>query len=115
MTDQAEDIRRRLEARQGGKPYVPPPSESVSESSLVSKPTAPLAPQTQALARRRKVEAAINDIGNAQPVVIVDIKMKFLSMVMFMVKWAFATIPAVIIIAVITWLLFILIGVLFHS
>lgn len=39
--------------------------------------------------------------GDRQPVVVVDIQMKFWSMVVFMVKWAFAAIPAIIIIAVI--------------
>ena len=38
---------------------------------------------------------------DAQPVVVVDIQMRFWSMVVFMVKWAFAAIPALIIIGVI--------------
>ncbi|AKX43992.1 hypothetical protein AKN87_01860 [Thiopseudomonas alkaliphila] len=37
-------------------------------------------------------------IKNANPVVVVDIEMTFWSMVVFMVKWAFASIPAFIII-----------------
>lgn len=36
-----------------------------------------------------------------QEVVVVDIQMRFWSMVGFMVKWAFATIPALIILIVI--------------
>lgn len=36
-----------------------------------------------------------------QPVIVVDIQMRFWSMVVFMVKWAFAAIPALIIIALI--------------
>lgn len=39
--------------------------------------------------------------GDSQPVVVVDIQMRFWSMVVFMVKWAFAAIPAIIIIGVI--------------
>lgn len=38
---------------------------------------------------------------DAQPVVVVDIQMRFWSMVVFMVKWAFAAIPALIIIGLI--------------
>ncbi len=37
----------------------------------------------------------------AKPVVITDIRMRFWSMVWFMVKWAIAAIPALIILAVI--------------
>ena len=36
-----------------------------------------------------------------QPVVVVDVRMSFWSMVVFMVKWAFATIPAILIILII--------------
>lgn len=39
-----------------------------------------------------------NEIGNN--VVVVDIKMPFMSMVVFMVKWAIASIPAIIILLV---------------
>jgi hypothetical protein len=38
---------------------------------------------------------------NSNSVVITDIQMPFLSMVVFMVKWAFASIPAIIIIALV--------------
>lgn len=44
---------------------------------------------------------AVQAISGSQPVVVVDIQMKFWSMVVFMVKWAFAAIPALIIIGVI--------------
>ncbi len=37
----------------------------------------------------------------ANPVTIVDIKMPFLSMVVFMVKWIVASIPAIIILMII--------------
>lgn len=49
-------------------------------------------------------EAVYNHQG-AQAVVVVDVKMGFWSMVVFMVKWAFAAIPAMIIVALITALL----------
>lgn len=48
---------------------------------------------------RHKPASAV--IGDSQPVVVVDIQMRFWSMVVFMVKWAFAAIPALIIIALI--------------
>ncbi len=38
---------------------------------------------------------------NEQPVVVVDIRMKFWSMVIFMIKLAFASIPAAIVITVV--------------
>jgi hypothetical protein len=39
----------------------------------------------------------------AKPVVVVDINMSFGAMVMFMVKWAFAAIPALLIILLLVW------------
>lgn len=39
--------------------------------------------------------------GTPSPVVVVDIQMKFMSMVVFMIKWVLAAIPAMIILAVI--------------
>lgn len=41
--------------------------------------------------------------ARASPVVVVDVRMPFESMVLFMVKWAFASIPAAIIIAVLVF------------
>ena len=38
---------------------------------------------------------------NSREVVVVDIRMKFWSMVVFMVKWVIASIPAIIILAII--------------
>jgi hypothetical protein len=43
-------------------------------------------------------------------VVVKDIKMPFSSMVVFMVKWAIATIPALIILAVVGSILFSVLG-----
>jgi hypothetical protein len=45
--------------------------------------------------------AAQRDQGRAQPVVVVDLKMSFSSMVWFMVKWVIASIPAMIILILI--------------
>jgi hypothetical protein len=38
---------------------------------------------------------------NGTEVIVVDVKMPFLSMVVFMVKWAIAAIPAIIILVII--------------
>jgi len=61
--------------------------------------------ENSANAARAKMAPAVLDAHSkypgAQPVVVVDIKMSFWSMVVFMVKWAFAAIPAILIIAVI--------------
>ncbi len=45
-----------------------------------------------------------------QQVVITDIRMPFFSMVMFMVKWALASIPAFLILALLGSLLMVLLG-----
>ena len=48
----------------------------------------------------------MNDEANIQRIVVTDIHMPFWSMVIFMVKWALASIPAIIIltvIAVLAW------------
>lgn len=50
------------------------------------------------------------DGTNRQEVVVVDLKMSFWSMVVFMVKWAIAAIPAIIILAVIGTLVAIVLG-----
>lgn len=103
MTDQADEIRQRLEARQQGVPFAPPQN---SESPVSPKP---FRPETQAaLEKRRKLNAALAETAQAQPVVIVDIRMRFWSMAWFMVKWSFATIPALVIIFSIMWALFLL-------
>ena len=45
-----------------------------------------------------QVRAALAEYPGAQPVVVIDLNMNFWSMVKFMVKWAFASIPALLII-----------------
>ena len=50
---------------------------------------------------------------NAQRLVVTDIKVPFLSMVVLMVKWALAAIPAVIILIVIGTILSMALGFLF--
>ena len=43
----------------------------------------------------------MSDEGSSRNVIVTDIHMPFLSMVIFMVKWALASIPAIIILMVI--------------
>lgn len=58
-------------------------------------------------------DAEMRRIQNSQPVVVTDIDMPFGSMVVFMVKWALASIPAIIILTIIGMVVFgILTGVL---
>lgn len=112
MTDQAEEIRRRLEAHAQGK--TPPPTSKQSDPSPPSsfQPSIPAHqnPVMAETARQRKMEAAIADISRAQPVVVVDVKIKFWSLVVLMIKVAFAAIPAAIIIWIISLLIIGVIG-----
>lgn len=63
--------------------------------------------ERKANSERLSVPQVIRDVAEkypgAQPVVVVDIKMGFWSMVVFMVKWVIATIPAAIILALIVY------------
>lgn len=43
------------------------------------------------------VKAAMAEYRGAQPVVVLDVNMSFSSMVVFMIKWALASIPALLI------------------
>lgn len=47
------------------------------------------------------VQEALKKYPGAQPVVVVDIGMNFGSMIWFMVKWALASIPALIILFIV--------------
>ena len=53
--------------------------------------------------------------GNDSRVTVVDIRMPFLSMVVFMVKWVIASIPAIIILAVLGSVLFSMFGSFFSG
>jgi hypothetical protein len=48
-------------------------------------------------------QVARNQTNGAQQVVVKDVSMSFGSMVVFMVKWAIAAIPAAIILFIVTW------------
>lgn len=71
---------------------------------------------TVALAKASPVvRAALHDYPGAQPVVVVDLKMSFWSMVVFMVKWAIAAIPAFLILFLIGTVLVSFVGGFFSS
>jgi hypothetical protein len=50
------------------------------------------------------LKAATRDLDGVQPVVVVDVHMRFGSMVMFMIKWSVASIPAFLILFVMGWI-----------
>src|SRR5215831_9888665 len=56
---------------------------------------------TNGLILRHKGGVTMSDEGNRQHVIVTDIHMPFWSMVIFMVKWALASIPAIIILTLI--------------
>lgn len=58
------------------------------------------------------VEEATRGLTGVQPVVVVDVQMRFMSMVRFMVMWAFASIPAAMIVGLIFYAIFKLFGAL---
>lgn len=113
MIDQAEEIRRRLEALQNktGTPLPPPTPSTNSEPTAFGTPppvphtSPPLHPETEARVRKLKADAAIADPSNAQPVVVVDVRIRFLSMMVLLIKMSIAAIPAMII-TILFWMLF---------
>lgn len=56
------------------------------------------------------VEQATRGLAGVQPVVVVDVQMRFMSMVRFMVMWAFASIPAAMIVGLILYAIFKVLG-----
>lgn len=53
-----------------------------------------------------RVKEALSEYQGATPVVVLDLKMSFFSMIWFMVKWALASIPALIILVFIGTIFF---------
>ncbi|EQM69996.1 hypothetical protein QYE80_27235 [Pseudomonas tohonis] len=85
-----------------------------AEQPVTQKPTAPAADvvaQAREINSRRAapvtsayLKAATKGLEGVQPVVVVDVHMRFGSMVMFMIKWAVASIPALLILGAIGWI-----------
>jgi predicted nucleic acid-binding Zn-ribbon protein len=68
------------------------------EQSAQQQAAADSAAKKQAFnAHSPAVRAAMAEYKGAQPVVVLDVNMSFNSMVVFMIKWAIAAIPAMII------------------
>lgn len=74
---------------------------SCPECSVVSKPSAFVKPSQPSA-----TSVALDSKPDSKKVVVTDIQMPFESMVIFMIKWAFASIPAAIILGVV-WMLLI--------
>ena len=66
--------------------------------------------QAAANAVAPNVRQAMASFRGAQPVVVLDVNMSFGSMVIFMIKWALAAIPAILILSLIGFFLVFLIG-----
>ena len=61
------------------------------------------------------VSAAMNGYDGAQPVVVVDLRMSFFSMMWFMVKGVIASIPALIILTIFFFIVSVMFGGLFGA
>lgn len=64
---------------------------------------------------KRRAEMEENKSRDEQKVVVTDIRMPFWSMVVFMVKWVFASIPAMIIFSVVIGLIMAVLTALFGA
>ena len=97
----------------GEKNTIPENAEGISDAEIKSEHTISDAfddgNNKQSDSKTIEVSTHKGNSTQFQPVTIEDIKMPFGSMVQFMVKWAIASIPAIIII----WILFMLLISLF--
>ena len=87
----------------GEKNTIPKSAEGISESEIKSEHTISDAfdDDSNKQSNSKTIEVSATQSHNANEVIITDIKMKFGSMVEFMVKWVFASIPAIIILIII--------------
>lgn len=75
-------------------------SEPVQAGTAEPLPAAPAPVKTKSSSFKlaaNQVEVATHGLNGAHPVVVVDVQMRFWSMIVFMVKWSLAAIPALII------------------
>lgn len=86
---------------------------SSAQPAPVSPPVAPAPKKQQAFPAHAQV--ANRGIELAQPVVVVDIQMRFWSMVVFMIKFALASIPALLALTLIAAAFTSVVGVWFTS
>lgn len=87
----------------GEKNTIPKSAEGISESEIKSEHTISdsFNDGSNKQSNSKTIEVSATQSHNANEVIITDIKMKFGSMVEFMVKWAVASIPAFIILCII--------------
>lgn len=79
-------------------------SEPTIKLDVVEKARAINQANRRASATSSYLAAATKGLDGVQPVVVVDVHMRFGSMVMFMIKWAIASIPAFLILLLIGWI-----------
>lgn len=97
--DKARAHMERMEKSQA--PTAPPPaSEIVNVADEREKLRIGMVREAAGKGDSGQVLDAIEKYPGAQPVVVVDLRMSFSSMVVFMVKWVIACIPAFIIVFV---------------
>lgn len=102
--DKARAHMERMEKSQA--PISPPPaSDIVNVADEREKLRIGMVREAAGKGYSGQVLDAIEKYPGAQPVVVVDLRMSFWSMVVFMVKWVIASIPAFLILAVL-WVLF---------
>ena len=91
----------------GEKNTIPKSAEGISESEIKSEHTISDAfdDDSNKQSNSKTIEVSATQSHNANEVIITDIKMKFGSMVEFMVKWVFASIPAIIILIALFYLI----------
>ena len=91
----------------GEKNTIPKSAEGISESEIKSEHTISDAfdYDSNKQSNSKTIEVSATQSHNANEVIITDIKMKFGSMVEFMVKWVFASIPAIIILIALFYLI----------
>ena len=87
----------------GEKNTIPKSAEGISESEIKSEHTISdsFDDGSNKQSNSKKIEVSATQSHNANEVIIIDIKMKFGSMVEFMVKWVLASIPAIIILIIV--------------
>ena len=91
----------------GEKNTIPKSAEGISESEIKSEHTISdsFNDGSNKQSNSKTIEVSATQSHNANEVIITDIKMKFGSMVEFMVKWVLASIPAIIILIIVLYLI----------
>ena len=74
------------------------------------RPAIKIASRKSGSADALHVQNVMREFPGAQPVVVLDVNMGFNSMVLFMIKWALAAIPAMLILFLIGFFLVMLLG-----